>query len=287
MSPKRFDTDRRSVSDTVAFVLMFSIIIMSVAAVSTTGVNQLTDIRDEERVNSAERGMVATAAIFDSIHRQNDPFRTITVPLNTGHLWINETNITVNVSGTATSAGFESNVSQKYRVNSLEHRFDRNPYDVTLAYESGGAFRTTENSEGIVPRYTPSWRCDGETAIVSLVTLNDSSGINVAGGYNDDIRIGPNTDIPGETPLSDFTQGVQLAAELNETASFSEAEQFGSDSATVTVDVSESGQPEEWSRYLSTAPGWTENTTTSTPYDYDCSVDNSITVTQTTIDISA
>jgi hypothetical protein len=45
----------------VAFVLTFSIIISSVAIVSTAGLGQLTELRDSQQLQNAERSMQETA----------------------------------------------------------------------------------------------------------------------------------------------------------------------------------------------------------------------------------
>lgn len=274
----------RGVSDTVAFVLMFSVIILSVAAVSTTGIEQLTELRNQERIDSAERNMEATAAKLDKLHRQSDPFRSLVIPLNGGNVWVNTSSIEITDADTDPSGTFDSDVQGTYAVQSLEHRFSGNPTDTTIAYESGATFRTTDNSAGIPVRYEPAWRCDGDVAFVSFVELNDKDGINVAGGYNDDLVIGPNADLPGEAPIAEFNQGVRLSAELNRTATEQFQETYdAAESGTLEIDVSETGQPDEWDRYLATTGEWVE----VGDYTYECTAQEAIVVSRTTIDLSA
>lgn len=47
--------DRRGVSETVGFVLVFSLVLLTVGAVFTIGYGGLQDARDAERINNAER----------------------------------------------------------------------------------------------------------------------------------------------------------------------------------------------------------------------------------------
>lgn len=272
--------DTRAVSDTVAFVLMFSVIIMSVGAVSIAGINELTELKDEERLTSAERNMEATAAQMDKIHRQGDPYRTFAIPLHGGNVWVQ--NSTMNV--TANETTLDNEIGGNYTVRSLNHQFDKNPYDVTVAYESGGSFRTSEISQGIVARYPPSWRCEDDAAIISMVRLEPDDQINIGGGYNDDFVIGPNTDIPRESPIAEFEQGLQLEAELNRTETSFESISNG-ETVNVTVDPQYTAQPQEWQRYLGTNDEWVQNGTR-----YTCTIngtnDGSVMVKETVIDIS-
>lgn len=236
----RSDETDRGVSDVVAFVLTFGIVIASMAVVSTAGIDQLTNLRDAETIENAERSMQAAAAEIERIEN-GDPFRVLEFSLKDGDLWVNQSTIEVT---------FDGGRSEEFNVSSLEHRFDRPSEDLTISYESGAVVR----SDGAQPSLKPKWRVHDGTAILTFVNISANGSIDTAGGYHEDVVIGQNRNIPGGAPASDDDQSLQIRATANlseETTIFNGE----TSSTTVTVDVSESANPNQWGRYLEDS-GW-------------------------------
>lgn len=67
--------DRRGVSETVGFVLVFSLVLLTVGAVFTVGYGGLQDVRDAERVNNAQRAFDVLASNVRDITAHGAPSR--------------------------------------------------------------------------------------------------------------------------------------------------------------------------------------------------------------------
>lgn len=67
--------DRRGVSETVGFVLVFSLVLLTVGTVFTVGYGGLQDVRDAERVNNAERAFDVLADNLEDITARGAPSR--------------------------------------------------------------------------------------------------------------------------------------------------------------------------------------------------------------------
>lgn len=239
----------RAVSDIIAFVLMFSIIITGVGLVSLGAFGNLTDFADREQVENSERGLTAMAATLDDIHRQNDTYRSelkLAVGGSSVSVIESELNITIirNPGGPSSTPLPGYGPTDKFSLNSTEQRFDRDPEDVVVAYEGGGVFRRP----GFGARYRPSMTCETQrgtnVAIISFVTL-----------VSDDFRISKGTGsstvlnqrgVPGESPVADLDSTLLFDAELAEQNS----SYFASSSYRVLVNVSDTQNTAQWENYF-------------------------------------
>jgi len=260
----------------LAFVLIFSVVIASGSLVATAGLDQLTDLRDYEQVQSSERAMEVAAADLNEL-QEGDPITELEFALNGGNLGVNESFLQVNV----TAKGIDTDsINDTYQINSLEHRVSRGNQDVTLAYESGAVVR----SDGGTFQYEPRWHTDDGTVIVTIVSLRESSGaIDIGGsGSNREDAVDPRGGVPQGAPARDPGQTVQIVAESNFTAQ----QQWyvgpnGSDNATVRVDVSETAHPDQWARSLDQA-GWESDGA----YRYEADAEETLLVRHVVIDLS-
>jgi hypothetical protein len=266
----------RGVSDVLAFVLIFSVVIASGSLVATAGLDQLTELRDVEQVQSSERAMEVAAADLNSLQggsRATD----LTFALNGGSVWVNESflEVTVSVPGIDTDR-----INDTYQVNSLEHRLSRGDRDVTVAYESGAVMR----SDGGTFRYEPRWQNDTETVIVTVVSLREASDtINVGGGgFSQENAIDPRRGVPQDAPVRDSGQTVQIRAESN----FTEQRQWyvplnGTQTGVVHVNVSDTANPEQWGRSLERA-GWKSDG----EYRYEAEAEEQLLIRHVVIELS-
>jgi hypothetical protein len=257
----------RAVSDVPAFILMFSIIVLSVTTIAVAGVDQLTALNERERIQTAERAMEANAASLDKIHQQSDPFRSLQFPVSGGSLWLNQTTLSVDstnmdLSGTPFASPID--------VNALEHRFERSPADISIVYEAGGAFRSGAGIE----RYEPAFRCTSgaggsdTVAVVSVVNLTSDDSIDFAADFRREFSIDP-LDIPGSGANTDLDRALRIDAELVGTNRTVDATNPG----TITVDVSETAYPDQWVRYLRVAEGWTQQ---GSGFEFECDADRAL-----------
>lgn len=228
----------RSVTDIVAFVMMFSVIILSIGLVSTAGLDSLEEMRDDEQINSAERGMQTVAASLSDLHDQGDTFRRIRLAPNHGHIRLNDTSLRVVAGGTVVERD----------VNAIQHRLQSGDGgSTTVYYESGAVFR----SDGASARFQPGWRCSPGTdlAVVSLVNLTTDESISVGGGSSS-VFVPDVEELPADAPIRSAGQSVEVnAVRTNATVAYR-------GSGPVTVDVSGSADPKQWDFYLEDQTGW-------------------------------
>ncbi|WP_436902084.1 DUF7289 family protein [Halovenus halobia] len=238
---RRTDSSR-GVSDVVAFVLTFSIIITGVGVVSTGGFDQLTEFTADQQVDNGERGMEAAAVAVDDVHRSNDTYREFDLSLSGGNIWFNETALTLKTptgDPNLTELGGTSNKA-RIELNALEHRFDLSDETVNIAYEGGGVFR----SDTARARYEPGIKVDGDTAIVSLVNLTTDESIDRSGAYRPDITLDP-TSVPQRSPVSTDRQFVSFSAKWQD-----QKRVYETSADDLEIDVSDTAYPRQWGYFF-------------------------------------
>ncbi|WP_227130672.1 DUF7289 family protein [Halorubellus salinus] len=166
--------DERAVSDVLAFIIVFSIIITSVALVYGTGFSSIREVRDGEQKANAERALEAVALSMSDLVKGEATRRGGSLNLGGGQLQVDEsTDIEVVVDGTEVTP-------DPNPVGSFEFYVD----DTAVAYESGGVFR--RDGSASVTVLQPTMKCTGESAVVSLVAVTSTQG---AIGATDNVEV--------------------------------------------------------------------------------------------------
>lgn len=161
----------RAVSDVLAFVIVFSIIITSVALVYGTGFSSIQDIRDGEQKANAERAMEALGLSMADIVKGEATRRGGSLNLGGGQLRTDgSTTVNVTVDGTTVTTDPATGNPGARPIGSFEFYSD----DTAVAYESGGVFR--RDGSASVTVVEPTVTCNSETAVVSLVAMTPLSG---------------------------------------------------------------------------------------------------------------
>lgn len=262
----------RAVSDVVAFVLTFSIIIAGVGIVSTGGFDQLTQFTNSQQVENSDRGMQAAAASVDNLQQSSDTYREFDLSLGGGNIWF-QSGTSIQIDGIDTDGIGDGN--GEIPLNSLNHRFELSDDVLNLSFEGGGVFR----SNTATPQYDPAIRCiqtdDGEDrAIISLVQLTTDESIDRSGAFASEITISP-TGVPRQAPVTADKQFISFRAELSE-----QQQVYDADSDSITLDISNTAQPEQWERFFEDE-GWE----TANGQEYSCDVDAAL-VRVTTVELS-
>ncbi len=266
--------DERGVSDVIAFVLTFSIIILSIASVSIVGVDNLTEFRDREQVNNAERGMVALAATLDDLHRQGEQLRATELSLAGG---------TVETSNNSTlwmrvERASGADQSWSYQLGSIQHRLDMSFGETVLSYEAGAVF----SSSNANPLYEPAIRCTSnpsDTAIVSVVNLTGTFSETSSRSSQFSIR----TDtVPGQSLSGSDGDSIRIFGDLDRNANnsglvYSETNISG----TVYLNVSGMRNSDVWNRHLGSS--WVA--VSGSDNVWRCSAENAV-IRVSTIDVS-
>jgi hypothetical protein len=155
--------DERAVSDVLAFIIVFSIIITSVALVYGTGFSSIQQVADGEQKANAERAFEAIALSMGDIVEGAAPRRGGSLNLGGGQLRTGDsTTVSINVDG--------GSYMTTETVGSFEYYID----DTAVAYETGGVFR--RDGSASVTVVEPTIQCTSESTIVSLVQVESSQG---------------------------------------------------------------------------------------------------------------
>ncbi|ELY85144.1 DUF7289 family protein [Natrialba taiwanensis] len=173
--PRSFHTDERAISEVVAFILVFGIILSSVALLSVTGFQAMEDYQENEQLRNAERAMDALAENF------NDVLQYSGIEERDSELSLREGTVTTGSGGT------ELNISVD--GTPIKNRYDSEFYDPdtetvtlgefryeagseTIAYDGGAVVREGETGSAVVRQ--PQVMCSPERdrAVISLVALN-------------------------------------------------------------------------------------------------------------------
>ncbi|WP_126662970.1 DUF7289 family protein [Haloterrigena salifodinae] len=201
MSDRRADStlrvglgaDDRGISEVVAFILTFAIILGSVGLLYTTAFGAMMDYQENEQETNAVRAMDSLTDNFNDVLRSNG------VNQRYGELSLRDGRITTGNGGTALNISI--NGSDPIGTDGSDQRFAGygdgvtaelgefayESGDGTVAYEGGGLVRGDET--GSVVLREPQLRCnpDQNTAIISLVAVSAedrsvqaSSGLGVA-----------------------------------------------------------------------------------------------------------
>lgn len=165
--------DSRAVSDTLAFVLTFAIIITSVGLVYGVGFTSLNDIKDGQQSLNAQQTFGELGENINDIRDGGPKARSKQIELRGGTLTIDTTSqIIIEVNG--------STVYDR-PLGTLKYSVDQTN---TLGYEGGASFGKYQESS--VMESKPGISCgagsEANTTIISLVVLEaDSSSVGSSG----------------------------------------------------------------------------------------------------------
>lgn len=251
----RTECDRgRAVSDVVAFVLTFAIIIAGVGLVSIGGFDQLTTFANDQQLDNSDRGMQAAAASVGNLERNGDTYREFDLSLGGGNVWFNGTEIGLSSNSSSLNESINNTFEPDGTVpiNALEHRFDLSSRVVSLAYEGGGVFRTGT----VGPRHEPAVTFDQERGqvIVSLVNLTTDESIDRSGTFASELVLSP-TRIPEESPVGADKQIIGFSAEQ---VGQERVYETGVD-GELEIDVSGTAYPDQWAFYFEECEGWSRD----------------------------
>ncbi|SDE70361.1 DUF7289 family protein [Halorientalis regularis] len=216
-------TDReRAVSDLVAFILTFSIIISGTTIVYIGGVGALQDLRANEMVNSGERSMRGVAETLEDIHRKTVPGRSVELGVDGGQLNLVDSSMTYTfeMEGGGTT-------TESIRTNALVYR--PSSEETRLVYEGGAVFR--EGRQSSIMTYPPVFDCSDDAALLSVPRLDGSISVSSGG----------NVELYGERDAANT--GLYLP------------DGNPADVERVTVDISGTAVAESWAEYLEES-GW-------------------------------
>lgn len=181
----------RGVSQTVAFVLVFSLIVTSIGLVATAGFDSIRDVQRIQQAESSTELMRAAGTGIGQVATGERPSYRSSLPLSGGTVAVtDETTIDVTVTS-ATGTAF----SATYRPGGIQYRADgRN-----VTYQSGVLARSGAG-RGTVSLSSTMFRCEpsrGYSAVTVIRLRND--GLTATGGEGVTVRATSVRDRPPAT----------------------------------------------------------------------------------------
>lgn len=158
------NSDTRAVSEVLGFILVFAVVLSSIALVSTVGLDQISNVRDVEQMNNAEDAFDLLATNVDDIARRGAPSRSTEMQLATGQLELAE-NVEVRFKGIDHSDVTVFNES--YDVRPIVYRGSTD--DRAVVYAGGAIFRTNADG-GTTVREPPLVASDGRVSMPLIHT---------------------------------------------------------------------------------------------------------------------
>jgi hypothetical protein len=209
----------RAVSDVVSFVLVFSLITLSVGTVSVVGLGSLQDARNAERINNGERAFDVLADNQRDIAHGGAPSRATEIKLA-------ETTLTLAgaLDSSVTLADGTSVGSTESRPIVFRLAGDQGGLSRGVVYEMGAILRVDPG--GAVMQRPPPFHFDENRTVIHYVTLESETG---------------------EVQRRSGSTTVLVRTEHGTTAMLSHTEP--SDEVTISVDT-EPRRATAWKRYF-------------------------------------
>ncbi|SEQ42938.1 DUF7289 family protein [Natrinema salaciae] len=174
----------RAVSDVLAFILVFAIILSSVAILSTFGLQAMTDYQENEQLRNAERAMEALTVNFNDVVRSDGiDQRYGELALREGTVRTNDTGTQLNISIDGVGGGDPIGTTGSGEFDGYGNgttadlgEFTYTAEGSQIAYEGGGLVRKEQSASWSRVLKRPQLRCNDETAVVSLVVVSSDYG---------------------------------------------------------------------------------------------------------------
>ncbi|WP_254271727.1 DUF7289 family protein [Haloarcula marina] len=165
----------RAVSEVLSFILVFSLIVGSIALVSVSGLGTLEDAKNAEQLENAERAFDVLSDNVADLHKRGAPSRATEMSLGDAQLRTGD-NVTVNVSVYRDDGDDAPENTTVTKIRPLVYEGNQ---DRTLTYEAGAVFR--QNPDGGLVVSGPPLVANGDRMLVNVVALN-SPNIESLGG---------------------------------------------------------------------------------------------------------
>ena len=196
-------TRDRGVTEVLGFILLFSVVLLSIVAVSILGTNALHDGRDTVVTDNVQGGFIGMANTADDIYQDNAPHRSVTLQMGRGQMGLGDpVHFNVTIDGTHVA-----NTTSRPIVFTLG--------DSKLVYEGTAVFR--EERQGIANIREPDFRLDDQRVIIPAVELTPRSNRSIGGRTT--------VDMVQRSSSVNWTEGDDIDVELEiDTATENRAE---------------------------------------------------------------
>ncbi|MFC6718531.1 hypothetical protein ACFQGT_01025 [Natrialbaceae archaeon GCM10025810] len=177
-----FRNDERGISEVLAFIFVFAIIITSVGVLYSVGFSSMNDYQENEQLRNAERAMEALGDNFDDIHRHAGVGqRHGELSLRQGTVVVDDESTQMNVTAGSEGPIFEDeNASFVDGDNVTLGTFEYRTGSDWIAYQGSGLFRGDDSGSAVL-EVPPIRKTDEGTLVVSMVAI-ESDGRSLQSG---------------------------------------------------------------------------------------------------------
>lgn len=159
----------RGVSESLGFIFVFGIIVVTVGTVYATGFNGLDEAREFERANNAERAFDVLKANVEDISKRGAPSRATEVKLADANLRTGPpATVTVNVTDSSNPSD-----SSELVVDVVPMIYETDSGQ-QIIYANGGLFR--RSGSGVVMKQQPAFVLSEERVVLPIVHSRTRGG---------------------------------------------------------------------------------------------------------------
>jgi len=197
-----FDGDRRAVSETLGYVLVFSVVIMTISTVTVVGFNGLEDRQTAEEVTNVERAFDVLRDNFNDLYRYEEPSRGTEIRLASGTISVGDP-VTITV-GQWDGGGFSPDAQTNVTFRPLEYQSDGGD----VVYESGVVFRSddvgSDTARSFARSSTPFVVGD-QRAVLPVVATGSGGETTAVGGERTVLVVGERNPRGSKKPVFNST----------------------------------------------------------------------------------
>ena len=183
----RLRGDDRGVSETLGYILVFSVVITTITTASVFGFSGLEDRQAAEQVRNVERAFDVLADNFGDISRYEDPSRATEIRLARGTIAVGEpVTVTIGQNGTTPGEAFvdDPNNVTSVTFEPLVFRSDSG----SVVYEGGVVFRVDD--EASIARSSLPFVVGADSALVPTVATRQDGTTSGVGGERTVLVVG-------------------------------------------------------------------------------------------------
>lgn len=161
----------RAVSETLGFVLAFSLIVATIGIVYASGISGLNDAQQAEKVDNVERAFDVLADNLEDLHQRGAPSRATEVKLAGGSLMTSDETVTIRIRAENSSDPLHN---ETYTAN-LKPIVYQDDGGTSIVYSSGAVLRSDPGGAAMLNE--PGWVTGpNRSALPLVVTYGDGSG---------------------------------------------------------------------------------------------------------------
>jgi len=170
--PEQSRGDERAVSELVGYIFVFSLVFLTIGAVSLGGFPTLDDAREREQTQNAERAFDVLDSNMAEVYERGAPSRSTEINAEDANV-LTEEPVTFTVSTTDTGGHTETTEIQSEAI------VFSGEAETEFVYQAGAVIRDDPDNPRMLRE--PPFNTSDKRTMISLVEL-DSSGPQTAGG---------------------------------------------------------------------------------------------------------